>query len=62
MGAKSLSPMANREPTWYKKRILLKYVDEEQMELFYEILKAIAEENGIKVENGEADYIMGSDY
>ncbi len=54
--------MAHDEPTWYKKRILLRYVDEEQMELFYEILKTIAEENGIKVENGEVDYIMGSDY
>tara|TARA_R110002020_G_scaffold167486_3_gene355811 strand:+ start:1972 stop:2160 length:189 start_codon:yes stop_codon:yes gene_type:complete len=62
MEAKSLSPMAHDEPTWYKKRILLKYVDEEQIELFYEILKTIAEENGIKVEDGQADYALGSDY
>lgn len=52
----------DRQPIWLKKRILLQYVDEEQMELFYAILKTIAEENGIKVEDGEADYALGSDY
>ncbi len=49
-------------PIWLKKRILLKYIDEDQMELFYSILKTIAEENGIKVEDGEADYVLGTDY
>lgn len=52
----------DKEPVWFKKRVLLKYVDEEQMELFYSILRTIAEENGIKVEDGEADYALGSDY
>ena len=52
----------DKQPIWLKKRVLLKYVDEEQMELFYSILKTIAEENGIKVEDGEADYALGSDY
>lgn len=52
----------DNQPTWLKKRVLLQYVDEEQMELFYSILKTIAEENGIKVEDGEADYALGSDY
>jgi|TARA_R100000808_G_C2050935_1_gene86513 hypothetical protein len=47
---------------WLKKRIILKYVDDEQIELFLEVLKAIAEENGIKVENGDIDYMLGADY
>ena len=36
--------------------------DEEQMELFYKVLLSIAEENGIKIEDGDIDYILGSDY
>tara|TARA_R110000744_G_scaffold47257_2_gene104103 strand:- start:6074 stop:6265 length:192 start_codon:yes stop_codon:yes gene_type:complete len=52
----------DRVPIWHKKRVLLKYIDEDQMELFYAILKTIAEENGIKVEDGEADYVIGLDY
>ena len=52
----------DKRPIWYKKRIILKYVDDEQIDLFLEVLKAIAEENGIKVENGDIDYMLGADY
>jgi|TARA_Y100001951_G_C11271371_1_gene259005 hypothetical protein len=60
MSVKSLSDQQN--PKFLKKRITLKYIDEEQMELFYKVLLSIAEENGIKIEDGDIDYILGSDY
>ena len=60
MSVKSLSDQKN--PKFLKKRITLKYIDEEQMELFYKVLLSIAEENGIKIEDGDIDYILGSDY
>tara|TARA_R110001583_G_scaffold12003_1_gene53553 strand:+ start:620 stop:802 length:183 start_codon:yes stop_codon:yes gene_type:complete len=60
MSVKSLSDQQN--PKFLKKRITLKYIDEEQMELFYKVLLSIAKDNGIAVEDGDIDYILGSDY
>ena len=60
MSVKSLSDQQN--PKFLKKRITLKYIDEEQMELFYKVLLSIAKDNGIEVEDGDIDYILGSDY
>lgn len=62
MKFKSITEIPQEGDYWQKKRIILKYVDEEQIELFLQVLEAIAEENGIKVEDGELDYIMGADY
>ena len=56
-----VSDIRDNGSIWHKKRIILKYVDEEQIELFLEVLKAIAEENGIKIENGDIDYMLGAD-
>ena len=60
MSVKSLSDQQN--PEFLKKRITLKYIDVEQMELFYKVLLSIAKDNGIEVEDGDIDYILGSDY
>ena len=43
-----VSDIRDNGSIWHKKRIILKYVDKEQIELFLEVLKAIAEENFIR--------------
>ena len=58
----SISDIPKNGDILHKKRLIFKYSDEDQMELFLSVLRAIAQENGIKVEDGSYDYIIGKDY
>tara|TARA_R100001082_G_C4349390_1_gene153821 strand:- start:41 stop:229 length:189 start_codon:yes stop_codon:yes gene_type:complete len=62
MKPNSISDIPKNGDILYKKRLIFKYSDEDQMELFLSVLRSIAQENGIKVEDGSYDYIIGKDY
>tara|TARA_X000001388_G_scaffold77172_2_gene76830 strand:+ start:969 stop:1157 length:189 start_codon:yes stop_codon:yes gene_type:complete len=46
----------------HRERIILESPNRDEIEMFLEVLKAIAKENKITVKDGNSDYSIGSDY